>query len=164
VDRVAHAIKSLPQDRYQIVVLGTGEKKQVTIFEHLAQTHPNFAFVHTFDERLARRIYAGADVMVVPSKFEPCGLIQMIAMRYGTLPLVRKTGGLADSVTDGVTGFVFGPYTRMALVRRMKEVIDIYHAKPKTWTAMINRVMRQDFSWKHQAAEYVAMYKQLLKR
>ena len=102
--------------------------------------------------------------MLVPSKFEPCGLTQMIAMRYGTLPLVRKTGGLADSVRDGVTGFVFNRYTRSALVRRMQEVIEFYTLHPDRWRVMIARVMRQDFSWKHQAGEYVALYKQLLTR
>ena len=164
LDLIAHAIKALPKDACQVVLLGTGEKAQVTIFERLAQKHPNIAFINSFDERLARRIYAGSDVMLVPSKFEPCGLTQMIAMRYGTLPLVRKTGGLADSVEDGVTGFVFGPYTRSALIRRMREVIEYYGTKPVEWRKMISRVMKEDFSWKHQAAHYVDLYKSLMKK
>lgn len=163
LDLIAYAIKTLPPDSYQLALLGTGEKKQVTLFTHLAQKYENIAYVHTFDERLARRIYAGSDVMLVPSKFEPCGLTQMIAMRYGTLPLVRKTGGLADSVRDGLTGFVFNRYTRSALVGRMQEVIATYSTQSDLWKRMIARVMRQDFSWKHQAGEYVALYKSLMK-
>ena len=163
LDVIAHAIKTLPRDTYQLALLGTGSKKLITLFARLAATHQNVAFVHTFDERLARRIYAGADVMLVPSKFEPCGLTQMIAMRYGTLPLVRKTGGLADSVRDSVTGFVFHRYTRRALIAKMEEVIALYHAKPDHWKTMIARVMRKDFSWKTQAGKYVELYEKLLK-
>ena len=163
LDLIAHAIKTLPRDTYQLALLGTGSKKLITLFARLAATHQNVAFTHTFDERLARRIYAGADVMLVPSKFEPCGLTQMIAMRYGTLPLVRKTGGLADSVRDSVTGFVFHRYTRRALIAKMEEVIAFYHAKPDYWKTMIARVMRKDFSWKTQAGKYVELYQKLIK-
>ena len=130
--------------------------------ELIAVNHPNIAFIHTFDERLARRIYAGADALLVPSKFEPCGLTQMIAMRYGTVPVVRKTGGLADSVIDGKTGFVFDAYTSSALTSAMRRVIDIYRKKPKVFVEMIDRIMRTDFSWSVQADQYVALYRKLI--
>ncbi len=162
LDLIAHMIKTLPSDSFQVALLGTGEKSLVTQFVNLAKKYENVAFTHTFDERLARRMYAGSDVMLVPSKFEPCGLTQMIAMRYGTLPLVRKTGGLADTVRDGSTGFVFNRYTRDALAQRAKEVIRFYHAKPDVWQTMIRRAMRVDFSWKKQAAKYTKLYQQLI--
>jgi len=162
LDLIARAITKLAAEDYQLVLLGTGQKSLVKLFEKLSAAHSNIAFIHTFDERLARRIYAGSDIMLVPSKFEPCGLTQMIAMRYGTLPLVRKTGGLADTVTDGKTGFVFGPYTSMALAKKMQEAIVVYRDKHKHFTAMIAAAMRVDFSWPHQVKEYIKLYKKLL--
>lgn len=163
LDLIANVIKTLPTEAYQLVLLGTGAKPLITLFTHLSQQYSNVSFIHTFDERLARRIYAGSDVMLVPSKFEPCGLTQMIAMRYGTLPLVRKTGGLADTVIDGKTGFVFNRYTRRALAEKMKSVIEAYHTKPDMWRRMVVRVMKQDFSWKKQAEKYIALYEKLLR-
>jgi starch synthase len=161
LDLIARAIMTLPPEDYQLVILGTGQKRLVRLFERLTKAHHNIAFIHTFDERLARRIYAGSDVMLVPSKFEPCGLTQLIAMRYGTLPLVRKTGGLADTVTDGETGFVFGPYTTRALAGKMQEAIALYRDQPKRFGAMMKHAMRQDFSWKHQVKEYMELYSKL---
>ena len=163
LDLIIRAVKRMGAEEYQLVVLGTGNKKLVAAFQALAEQYPNIVFVHTFDERLARRIYAGSDVLLVPSKFEPCGLTQMIAMRYGTLPLVRKTGGLADTVTDGKTGFVFGAYTSTALAKKMKEAIDLYTEKPQQFSKMMKAVMKVDFSWGHQVKEYIALYKNLLK-
>lgn len=162
LDLIAAAIKNLPPEVYQLAILGTGQKRLVTQFITLQKTHPNIAFTHTFDERLARRIYAGSDVMLVPSKFEPCGLTQMIAMRYGTLPLVRKTGGLADSVRNRLNGYVFDRYTRSALIQKMLEVIEVYQKDKKSWQLMIKRAMLQDFSWKKQAGKYIEVYNTLL--
>lgn len=162
LDLIARAIMKLPPEEYQLVLLGTGQKRLVNLFEKLSKSHHNIAFVHTFDERLARRIYAGSDVILVPSKFEPCGLTQLIAMRYGSLPLVRKTGGLADTVKDGQTGFVFGPYTSTALGAKMKEVITLYRENPKRFAAMMSKAMKTDFSWQHQVREYIALYKKLI--
>ena len=99
--------------------------------------------------------------MLVPSRFEPCGLIQMIAQRYGALPLVRKTGGLADSVTDGTTGFVFEKYRANALVAKMHEAIALYLAKPQKWQTMVAAAMRQDFSWATSAKKYRDLYQKL---
>lgn len=161
LDLVARAIKALPQESYQIALLGTGSETVVKQFIRLAKKHPNVSFSHTFDERLARRIYAGSDVMLVPSKFEPCGLTQMIAMRYGTVPLVRKTGGLADTVRDGKTGFVFDKYNGPAFIRAMERVIKIFELQPEVFSDIIKRVMAQDFSWKKQAGKYVELYRSM---
>ncbi|OGG23872.1 hypothetical protein A3A79_01565 [Candidatus Gottesmanbacteria bacterium RIFCSPLOWO2_01_FULL_43_11b] len=153
----------LPKNTFQLVLLGTGARSQVARIERLTRENPHVAFVNTFDERLARRIYAGSDCMLVPSKLEPCGLTQMIAMRYGTLPLVRKTGGLADSVTDKKTGFVFGPYTKTALNQKMEEAIALYNSTEGEWRQMQAAVMKADFSWESRAKEYVKLYKNLLR-
>ena len=153
VDLIAAAVRMLPKNTFQLVLLGTGARSQVARIERLTRENPHVAFVNTFDERLARRIYAGSDCMLVPSKLEPCGLTQMIAMRYGTLPLVRKTGGLADSVTDKKTGFVFGPYTKTALNQKMEEAIALYNSTEGEWRQMQAAVMKADFSWESRAKE-----------
>lgn len=163
IDLIARAIEELEDTPFQLALLGTGAARQVALLEHLVKRYPQVAFAHTFDDRLARRIYAGADVMLVPSKFEPCGLTQMIAMRYGTLPLVRKTGGLADTVADGETGFVFGPYRAAALTETMREAISLWNTKPEAWRHMISRAMGRDFSWEASAREYRGLYRKLLK-
>lgn len=161
LDLISKAIAKLPGDLYQVALLGTGQKALVQQFIGIASKYPHIAFTHTFDERLAKRIYAGSDIMLVPSKFEPCGLTQMIAMRYGTIPLVRKTGGLADSVENGVTGFVFKKYQTSALVRGMERTMAAWQKK-KSWNTMVRRAMRQDFSWKRSAGEYLELYRKLI--
>jgi len=163
IDLLMQSIRYLPRNAYQLALLGTGTEKIVEKIKILAKDHPNISFIHTFDERLARRIYAGADVMLVPSKFEPCGLTQMIAMRYGTLPLVRNTGGLADSVIDGRDGFVFEKYSEKDLTVSMKKAMETYTNEPSRWHTMIERAMKKDFSWNRSAKEYLKLYKSLLK-
>lgn len=154
--------KFINQGVIQVAILGTGTPRMVKTIERITKKYKNSAaFVHTFDERLARRMYAGCDVMVVPSRYEPCGLIQMIAMRYGTIPLVRKTGGLADTVKDGKTGFVFGPYTKTALGEAIEHTINQKQKDPSGWSKMITRVMRQDHSWTKSARAYKRLYEKL---
>jgi len=161
IDLIMEAARRMPEKHFQVILLGTGEKKQVAALESLDLKKPNISYISTFDERLARRIFAGSDVILVPSRFEPCGLTQMIAMRYGAIPLVRKTGGLADSVEDGKTGFVFEDYTADQLCRSMWRAIVMREDKPKEWLAMIKRAMKEDFSWGRSAKEYLKVYKQL---
>jgi len=163
VDLIMKAVRQLPKKTFQLVLLGTGNLKQVKELKLLEGQYAHVSFVETFDERLARRIYAGSDVLLVPSKFEPCGLTQMIAMRYGAIPLVRKTGGLADSVIDGKTGFVFDEYNVEHLCKAMWKAIVLREDKPKDWQAMVRRVMEKDFSWTASAREYVKVYKKLLR-
>ncbi len=162
VDLIMEAARRMPAEHFQVVLLGTGEKNQVAALTKLDTKKVNVAYVSTFDERLARRIYAGSDVILVPSKFEPCGLTQMIAMRYGAIPLVRKTGGLADSVEDGKTGFVFSDYTVEDLCKAMWRAIILREDEPKSWSAMVREAMWADFSWNRSAKEYVRMYRKLL--
>jgi starch synthase len=119
------------------------------------------AFIHAFDEVLARRMYAAADAFLVPSKFEPCGLTQMIAMRYGTVPVVRATGGLADSVADGVNGIVFGPYSAHALSEAILRVCGLQESAPGSWKRLVTAGMHEDFSWDKSARAYISLYKKL---
>lgn len=166
IEKLVHLrnLKYLGEERdFQVVILGTGAESEVKQLIRLAETHPYVAFIHTFDERLARRIYAGSDFMLVPSKFEPCGLTQMIAMRYGTVPVVRKTGGLADSVVDGKTGYVFAQYAAAALATAMRGAIEFYLTKPKEHASMVKRVMREDFSWKLSARKYKELYEKIIR-
>ena len=164
LDILLPAVEALLRRRaIQFIMLGTGTPTVVRMVERTARKYPGaFAFIHTFDERLGRRIYAGSDVLLVPSKYEPCGLTQMIAMRYGTIPLVRKTGGLADSVVDGVTGYVFDRYLTSALITAMERACAGWQ-QSKPWGAMVRSAMRQDFSWKRSAREYLNLYKRLVK-
>lgn len=165
IDILIAALNRLLPDGAQVIILGTGPKKIKQILATFAKKYPDhFVFVPTFDERLARRIYASADMLVVPSKFEPCGLTQMIAMRYGTIPIVRKTGGLADTVVDGKTGFIFEDYNETALLAKLKEAIVLWNTNPKKWSRMALRDMRQDFSWLVSAKKYKALYQRLLKQ
>jgi starch synthase len=163
IDILIEALDRLLPDGAQVVILGLGPKKVNETLMAFAKKFPeHFIFIPTFDERLARRIYAGADILVVPSKFEPCGLTQMISMRYGTIPLVRKTGGLADSVEDGRTGFVFEDYNSTALLIKLKEAIALWTDNPRKWQQMVLRCLKADFSWVKSAKKYKALYGRLL--
>lgn len=163
VDLVRQVVRDFPKGLMQLVVLGTGDLEEVELLEELASTRRDFVFFNRFDERLAHKIYAGADIMLIPSKFEPCGLIQMIAMRYGTIPLVRRTGGLADTVRERVTGFVFRDYTKDALSAKIRETLAFKKAHADTWSQMIERVMHEDFSWQRSAIEYRQLYQSLFR-
>jgi starch synthase len=161
-DLIRQAVPKLIKNSFQLIILGTGNPKEEKLLTQLSEKYPNVNFVNTFDERLARRIYAGCDAMLVPSLFEPCGLTQMIAMRYGTIPLVRKTGGLADSVIDRKTGFVFEKYTSGALLAKMNELIAIWKNDKNIWAKMVLNAMREDFSWRASAKKYLEMYEGLI--
>jgi len=145
------------------VVLGSGSGDIGKQLQALARAHPGSVAVRLgFDEALARRIYAGADVVLVPSRYEPCGLTQLIGMRYGAIPLVRCTGGLADTVLDVAsnahgTGFVFGKYTVPALARAVRRACKLF-GTPLAWRAVQVRAMQADFSWKPAAKQYAKLY------
>ncbi len=114
-----------------------------------------------FDEPFSERIYAASDIFLMPSLFEPCGLGQMIAMRYGALPLVREVGGLADTVTPEV-GFLFSAFDAGVLADALRRAIDTYWSDPAGWSAAQQRGMRIDNSWSRSAARYVEMYEQAI--
>ena len=148
----------------QFVLLGTGEQRYHDFFIDLASRRPEQAGIFlTFNASLARHIYAGSDLFLMPSRFEPCGLGQMIAMRYGSVPVVRAVGGLADTVVDysptsGTgTGFVFEAYDAMALYTALVRAVEIYRHRD-IWHQLQIRCMQQDFSWENSARKYVELY------
>jgi len=146
----------------QMAILGSGDKALETAFRQLAHGHPGrVATVIGYDEGLSHRIEAGADIFLMPSRFEPCGLNQMYSLRYGTVPIVHATGGLKDTVEDGVTGFVFHASEAHALWQAVERALYAW-GKPKVWRKMMLAGMNQDFSWEKSAREYAALYEQLL--
>jgi starch synthase len=163
VDLIIDIIPELVKMSIQLIILGVGlagyEKKLV----ELGKKYPkNISCQIKFDPILAQRIYAGCDIFLMPSEFEPCGLGQMIALRYGTIPVVRKTGGLADTVKNKINGFVFEKYKSEALLRVLKETLKCYQ-KQKNWNEIIKRAMSGDFSWQKSAKEYLKLYNKLVK-
>lgn len=147
----------------QIVILGTGEKKYEEDFKILNKKYPkNFKAVLKFDADLAQLIYAGSDFFLMPSSFEPCGLGQLISMRYGTLPIVRATGGLKDTVKHKKTGFVFSDYSSKELAKACDLSLKIFQDK-KTLHKMIKNAMQEDFSWDKSSQAYLKLYKKLIK-
>ncbi len=153
--------------KFQFIVLGTGDSRFLTLFGDLDKKYEQVASHLSFDRALPHNIYAGADIILVPSRFEPCGLVQMEAMRYGAIPLVRKTGGLADSVeqyspiTKTGTGFVFENYDKFALFGKMVEAIEAFKYKDN-WKGMQKRAMSTNFSWTKSAKEYVELFKKAI--
>src|SRR2546427_613509 len=144
-------------------LLRTGEKKFEDPVSQLARARSDLIVWLKYDEALAHRIYAGSDFFLMPSKFEPCGLGQMISLRYGTIPIVRSTGGLADTVVDVTehtskgNGFVFREYTRAALLEAVQRAIR-FHQSGRGWKSVVQRGMSADLSWKASARQYVALY------
>ncbi len=158
----------LAEGEGQFVILGTGQPDYEAQLRALQERFPQqVRALIKFDERMARRIYGAVDLFLMPSRFEPCGLGQMIAMRYGALPLVRATGGLADTVIDADaspekgTGFVFRPYTPEALLDALQRALRAYAARER-WDTLQVRAMERDFSWARSARAYADLYEQTL--
>jgi starch synthase len=155
----------------QLLVLGSGDTDLEQALQQQCQRHPGRVSVHLgYDETLAHRIFAGSDVTLVPSLFEPCGLTQMYGLKYGSLPLVREVGGLADTVTDAdlatledqtATGFVFGPFTNAAYQHALRRAFALYR-KPATWARVRQTGMRQPLGWAPAAQAYRALYQRLV--
>ncbi len=143
----------------QFIVLGTGERQYEEMFAHLAAHHPGkmTAFLD-YNAGFAPTVYAGSDIFLMPSLFEPCGLGQMIAMRYGSVPVVRASGGLADTVQDGITGFSFYEYSDGAFWHALQRAIYIYNVDKESWRAIQRNGMTTDFSWQRSAHGYQQLY------
>lgn len=148
----------------QLIMLGTGDKAIEQAVRDTCARHPGRAACHIgYDEGLSHRIEAGADCFLMPSRFEPCGLNQMYSLRYGTVPIVHATGGLRDTVEDGVTGFQFEEAVPHALWLAVERALALYADKP-AWKKMMLAGMSRDFSWEHSAKAYAAMYAGMLGR
>lgn len=148
----------------QFVLLGDGEEQHMAFFRRLQDRHPELVSITlSFDDTLARRIYAGSDLFLMPSHYEPCGLGQLIALRYGSIPLVRRTGGLADTVDDADAdprgnGFVFKTPSARALLTALDRALKRYQDH-EDWAQLVPRAMAGDFSWERSAQRYVAVYR-----
>jgi len=158
-------VKSLQQflkQDVQVVILGTGQPKIEQSFKNLAKKYPKkISASIDFDIGLAQKIYASSDFFLMPSRFEPCGLGQMIAMRYGTVPIVRATGGLKDTVDPEKTGVVFRPYSTAALSQALAYSLKLYNNQKK-WYNIVSHCLQQDFSWDRSAKEYKKLYQKLI--
>ncbi|ODT05270.1 MAG: hypothetical protein ABS52_00825 [Gemmatimonadetes bacterium SCN 70-22] len=146
----------------QFIFLGQGERRYVDILEELGALVPGRIGVQTdFTVEQEHRLLAGADMIVMPSQYEPCGLTQMRAQRYGTLPVARKVGGLADTIEDNVTGFLFDDYTQADFIAACARAIDHY-LHPHVWTAMMKEAMGRDFGWEKSEARYRELYRRAI--
>ncbi len=173
IDLVAAAMDGLLNEGVQIVLLGTGEDRYHKIFGDIAARHKGRVSVFlVFNNALAHEIEAGSDMLLMPSRYEPCGLNQIYSLRYGTIPIVRKTGGLADTVIDASpegaengmsTGFVFREATPEAMLAAVKRAVTWFR-RPKDWAKLVRNAMKQDWSWARSAAAYARLYQQLVKR
>ena len=170
IDLVQKIFKDLMKLDIQLILLGTGDKKYHTFFDKMAHKHNDkFACYLGFNDDLAHLIESGADIFLMPSKFEPCGLNQMYSLRYGTVPVVRETGGLADTVvkfnekTGEGNGFVFKKYDANEFLKEIKRAIKVFNDK-KTWTQIMKSGMKSDFSWHSSAKKYIDLYKTILSK
>ena len=169
LDLVLGALPDLLRRGGQLALQGTGDPALEVAFRAAAQAHPGQVAVRIgYDEALAHRLIAGADVIMVPSRFEPCGLTQLYGLRYGTLPLVRRVGGLADTVVDAsaeaiaadrATGFSFDAASASALEHAIARAVETFH-QPPLWRQLMLRAMAQDHSWEGAARKYMALYTQ----
>ena len=163
IDIALKSLKMMAKQDWQLVLLGAGDLKLEAMAKKLQEDMPGRVCVETrYDAKLARQIYAGSDLFLMPSRYEPCGISQMIAMRYGSVPLVRAVGGLHDTVTDSETGFVFVDKTVKAFNDTLRRALQVYpdHAR---WMSLQKAGMAQDFSWSNSASKYLDLYKKLMR-
>ncbi len=170
VDLILPVLDRLVDYGCGVIILGTGAKAfEERLVEKSSRMAGNLYTHLDFDEDFAHSVYAGSDIMMMPSRYEPCGLVQMIALRYGTVPVARNTGGLSDTIDDynaltgKGTGFLFDDYNGSAFLESIKRALTLYPFS-RRWRKLMRRGMEQDFSWKRFAAEYVDLYHGILKR
>jgi starch synthase len=168
-DLVLEVMEDLLKMNVQFILLGDGDKATEKRFETIQKKYPQqIGVFFGFDKELAHLIEAGSDLFVMPSRYEPCGLNQMYSMRYGTIPVVRATGGLDDTVEDYSgggkgTGFKFEKYEGKELLKAFHRALKVYQ-QPEEWKRVMRNGMSKDFSWEHSARHYVNLYKELLKQ
>ena len=168
-DLIGQIIEGMMQNlNFQLVLLGTGSEYYHNLFQEIKQKYPEKAAIYlTFNNELAQKIYAGSDMFLMPSRFEPCGLGQLLALRYGSIPIVRETGGLKDTVINyeprahNGNGFTFQNYNSLAMYTAIVRAIEIFHLKER-WQILVQRGMSADFSWRNSAGKYVELYRKAL--
>ncbi len=164
-DLINYMMEEMCQQDWQIVVLGTGEERYENMFRHFAWKYPDKVSANIFySEAMSHKVYASCDAFLMPSLFEPCGLSQLMSLRYGTLPIVRETGGLKDTVIpyneyeSTGTGFSFANYNAHEMYQTIRYAHSVYVSKRREWNKMVDRAMAADFSWKASADKYAEMY------
>jgi len=168
LDLIAEAAEEIASLDMQLLVLGTGQKKYHDLFHEMAARFPKKIGVQlSFDNTLAHQIEAGCDMFLMPSKYEPCGLNQLYSFRYGTIPIVRKTGGLADTVIpfnqENGTGFCFSEYSAEAMVATIRKALEVF-SDVSRWRELMHRAMTQDWSWDNSARQYLQLYQTIYSR
>ena len=149
--------------KYQFIILGAGKEEWEEKYRLLCSFNPEMVSCHfVFDTGLAQQIYASSDFLLIPSKYEPCGLIQMIAMGYGTLPVAHRVGGLSDSIKDGVNGFLYTNYSAPNLRKARDRAVKIWSERKEEYKKMVEAAIRTNFSWKKSARDYIRLYEKLL--
>ncbi len=168
LDLIAYKLDELCSSNAQIVVLGTGDEKYENLFRHYAYKYPDkFSAQIYFSNELSHKIYAASDAFLMPSLFEPCGLSQLISMRYGTVPIVRETGGLKDTVlpyneyTGEGTGFSFANYNADEMLGTIYYALKTYYETPDKWKKIVKNAMAVDYSWNTSADKYIEMYREI---
>ncbi|MCD8018918.1 MAG: glycogen synthase [Clostridiales bacterium] len=169
LDILEPVLHELLQQNVQLFVLGGGEKRFEEMFTRYKERYPDKIYASSdYNDRMAKLMYAGCDATIMPSRFEPCGLSQLMALRYGTVPIVRLTGGLKDTVmvydaaSQTGTGFGFEEYSSAALRTTMKHVLDVFRNHPDEWNAIAERGMKEDYSWSTSSEQYADLYETLL--
>ena len=167
-DLIDRIMDELCQDAVQIVVLGTGEERYENMFRHFAWKYGDkVAACIYYSDEMSHKIYAASDAFLMPSLFEPCGLSQLMSLRYGSLPIVRETGGLKDTVEpyneyeETGTGISFTNYNAHEMLEAIRYGEEIYYDRRKSWNKMVERAMNADFSWEHSAKQYEQLYEEL---
>ena len=165
IDLFLHVAEEMLSKKAQFVVLGTGEKEYEDALRSLEARHSNFRALLKFDRVISKKLYASADIFLMPSKFEPCGLAQMICCSYGTIPVVRATGGLYDTITpyglDNSNGFNFSNYNAHDFLYAVERALEVYDNE-KEWSELRKRALNSDFTWNNSAAKYMQIYNNLL--
>jgi starch synthase len=162
IDIALKGLRIMTKQDWQLVILGAGDPKLEALAKKLQEDLPGRVCVETrYDAKLARQIYGGSDLFLMPSRYEPCGLSQMIAMRYGSVTLVRAVGGLHDTVTDSETGFVFVDAKVKSFNDTLRRALNAYPDRTR-WIKLQKAGMAQDFSWSNSAQKYLELYKKLM--
>ena len=165
IELVLRIAEELLEEKIQLAVLGVGERDYENALRSLDEKYSNFKAIIKFDRVLSKKMYAAADIFLMPSKSEPCGLAQMIACSYGTMPIVRSVGGLYDSIRtygeEGANGFRFNNYNAHELLFTIKDALSLYQDK-KRWNALTASAKKSNFTWENSAKEYISIYNNLV--
>ncbi|OPY58977.1 MAG: Glycogen synthase [Pelotomaculum sp. PtaU1.Bin035] len=171
LDLIAEVIDEIMGGDIQFVVLGSGDHYYEKLFEDIKVRYPDKMGLYIgFNAILAQRIYAGADIFLMPSRFEPCGLGQLISIRYGTIPIVRYTGGLADTVNDynpvtgSGNGFGFSDYSGASFLKTINRALQLYREQPEEWRKLVINAMELDFSWARSGVEYINLFQEAMSK